>query len=116
VLEAGADVAPAEGDPFLVIDRSLSVGGLSGAAEEVLATSEDDAVNRHFTELLMPAYAEVNGPESLAAALTWAARGDTATHNVVVRPSYTFGVRLRARISSCAPPLAALLVLEPSRR
>jgi hypothetical protein len=112
LLEAAADAAPAKGGAFMVLDGSLSVCALSGAAEKLLATSETDAVNRHVTELLMPAAADDQGRENLAVAVTWAARGDGGTRTVVVRPSNTFGVRLRARISSCGPPRAALVVLE----
>ena len=76
MLEATADVAPTAGDPFLVLDSSLSVCAVSDAAERLLATPETDAVNRHVTELLVPADAEAQGPANLAVAVTWAARGD----------------------------------------
>jgi len=112
LLESRADIAPKTGDAFLVLDRSLSICGLSEAAERLLATSEPDAVNRHVTELLMPADAEEQRGESLSLAVMWAARGDGGTHSAVVRPANTFGIRLTARISSCGPPRAALLVLE----
>jgi hypothetical protein len=100
------------GDPFLVLDASLSVCAVSGAAEALLATYETDAVNRHVTELLVPADAEARGAANLAAAVTWAARGDEKTRRVVVRPANTFGVRLTARIAACGPPRAALIVFE----
>jgi hypothetical protein len=96
----------------MVLDATLSVCAMSEEAERLLATSETEAVNRHITELVVPADAEAQGPESLAVAVTWAARGDEATRNVVVRPATTFGVRLRARIASCGPPRAALLVFD----
>jgi len=41
-----------------------------------------------------------------------AARGDECPSQVVVRPSNTHDVRLRARLASCGPPRAALLVFE----
>jgi hypothetical protein len=112
LLQAGDDAAPAPGAAFMVLDGTLSVCGLSEEAERLLATSETEAVNRHVTELLVPADAEAQGPENLAVAVTWAARGDVATRQVVVRPATTFGVRLRARIASCGPPRAALLVFD----
>jgi hypothetical protein len=112
LLQAGADAAPAPGSAFMVLDGTLSVCALSEEAERLLATSETEAVNRHVTELLVPADAEAQGPENLAVAVTWAARGDVATRQVVVRPATTFGVRLRARIASCGPPRAALLVFD----
>jgi hypothetical protein len=112
VLQASRDVAPAVGDPFLVLDATLSVCAVSGAAERLLATDETEAVNRHVTELLVPADAEAQGAATLAAAVTWAARGDEQMRRVFVRPANTFGVRLTARIASCGPPRAALIVFE----
>jgi len=111
ILEAGADVAPRAGDAFLVLDRTLAVCAVSRAAERLLAVSEPDAVNRHVTDLLMPAAAE-ECDDGLAVAVTWAARGEGGTRTTVVRPANTFGIRLTARITSCGPPRAALLVLE----
>lgn len=112
ILEAAEDTAPRVGDAFLVLDRVLSVCAVSRGAEQLLATSEPDAVNRHVTELLMPADAEESRGESLSVAVAWAARGDGAVRTVTVRPANTFGIRLTARIAGCGPPRAALLVLE----
>ncbi len=112
LLETGADVAPEEGAAFLVVDSSLSICAVSGEAERVLATREPDAVNRHVTELLAPADAEAQGPANLAVGITWAARGDGTERRVTVRPTNVFGVRLQARIASCGPPQAALLVFD----
>lgn len=112
MLEADAAIAPSTGDPFLILDGSLSVCAVSSAAEGLLATRETDAVNRHITELLVPADAEAQGPANLAVAVTWAARGDAVARRVFVRPANTFGVRLGARIASCGPPTAALVVFD----
>jgi hypothetical protein len=116
LLETSSEVAPPSGGAFLVLDSSLSVCAVSAAAERLLATRETEAVNHHITELLVPADAEAQGPASLAAAVTWAAGGDDTPRTVTVRPANTFGVRLTARIGSCSPPRAALLVFDgPSR-
>ena len=112
ILEAAADIAPNAGDAFLVLDRALAVCAVSAGAERMLATSEPDAVNRHITQLLMPADAEEDGGEGLSVAVAWAARGDGPIRTTVVRPANTFGIRLTARIAGCGPPRAALLVLE----
>ena len=112
ILESRADVAPDVGGAFLVLDRSLAVCAVSRAAEELLDTSEPDAVNRHVGDLLMPAGAEETGGENLSAAVVWAARGDGGIRTAVVRPANTFGIRLTARIASCGPSPAALLVLD----
>jgi hypothetical protein len=112
MLESREDVAPRPGDAFLVLDRSLSVCAVSNAAEQLLATNEPDAVNRHITDLLMPADAEESNGQSLSLAVAWAARGDGTIRTVTVRPANTFGIRLTARIGSCGPPRGALLVLD----
>ena len=112
LLESAADVAPAPGEAFVVLDSSLSVCAVSAAAEKLLATQETDAVNRHVTELLVPADAESQGHENLAVAITWAARGDGGCRTAVVRPANTFGVRLTVRIAGCGPQRAALVVFE----
>jgi hypothetical protein len=112
MLESRADVAPDAGAAFLVLDRSLAVCAVSEAAERLLAASEPDVVNRHVSDLLMPADAEENGGASLSTAVAWAARGDAEARTTVVRPANTFGIRLTARIASCGPPRAALVVLE----
>lgn len=112
LLESDATAAPAPNGAFMVLDSTLSVCALSKRAERLLGTSETDAVNRHITELVVPADAEAQGSQNLAVAVTWAARGDQGTRNVFVRPATTFGVRLRARIASCGPPRAALLVFD----
>ncbi len=112
ILEAAETIAPNAGDAFLVLDRALSVCAVSRGAEQLLAASEPDVVNRHISDLLMPADAEENGADSLAVSVTWAARGDGPIRTTVVRPANTFGIRLNARIGACGPPRAALLVLE----
>ncbi len=112
LLEASEDKAPDHGAAFMVLDGSLSVCAVSQAAELLLATRETEAVNRHVTEFIVPADAEAQGPANLAVAVTWAARGDETARTVVVRPTSTFGIRISARIASCGPPRAALVVFD----
>jgi hypothetical protein len=112
LLEAAAHAAPTAGAAFLVLDRSLSVCAVSRGAEELLATNETDAVNRHVTELLVPADSEAQRGATLAAAVSAATRGADEARSVFVRPANLFGVRMRARIVPCGPPQAALLSFE----
>jgi hypothetical protein len=112
LLEARSDAAPDLDDAFVVVDSSLAVQAMSGRAELALGIREGNAVNRHITELLIPAEAEDNEPVGLAVAITRAARGDEDGLRAFVRPTHTFGVRLEARIATCGPPRAALLVLR----
>jgi hypothetical protein len=112
LLHCSADVAPAAGDAFVVIDDSLSVCAVSAGAEKLLVTLETEAVNQPITRLLMPAEPEGNAGANLASAITWAARGDGEVYRTVVRPANTFGVRMSARIAACGPSRAALMVFE----
>jgi hypothetical protein len=112
LLEAREDLAPAEGQAFIVLDASLSVCAVSDGAEQLLAVQETDAVNRHVTELIVPADAEAQSTHNMAIAIMWAARGDEGPARVAVRPTNTFGVRLSATIATCGPPNAALLVFD----
>ncbi len=112
LLETLADAAPEAGGAFLVLDRSLSVCAVSRSAEQLLATTETDAVNRHVTELLVPADSEPEGAANLAAAVSAATRGGEEPLSAFVRPANLFGVRMRVRIVQCGPPQAALLAFE----
>src|SRR3954467_4457094 len=111
LIGAPPALAPAPSDPFLLVDSTLSVCGMSGLAEELLGGSETAAVNRHVNELLVPADAEVSGPGDLVNLLIHAARGDGEVHEVVLRPTDEYGIRFFARIGPCGPPRAALMVL-----
>ena len=112
MLQADPELAPAQNGAFLVLDRSMCVCAVSRAAEDVLGISEPNAINRHVTELLVPADAEAQKGRDLAVAVTWAARGERGSRRTTVRPTNVFGVRLRARVGSCGPPTAALIVFE----
>jgi len=113
LLEAPADAIPNSSDAFLVIDSALLVQAMSRRAESLLAVTEELAVHRPLTELLVPADAEAGNRGGLAGAVANAiARGGDAVASAFVRPWNTFGVRMRARIAPCGPPRAALLVLD----
>jgi PAS domain-containing protein len=115
MLQAPADAAPDPTDPFLVVDGALNICALSRHAERLLGVTETEAVNRHVAEFLVPGDAESAAGESLATLLAWAARGESPSAQVVIRPANTFGVRYWARIGPCGPPSAALLVLADAR-
>jgi PAS domain-containing protein len=109
------DAVPGDREAFLVVDSQLLVQAMSHEAQRFLALSEEEAVDKPVAELLVPADAEAQGPTGFAAALAQAADGqDPETTRRFVRPWNTFGVRLRARIATCGPPRAALVVLEDS--
>ncbi len=111
LLETREDVAPGPGEAFVVIDGALSIHAVSQGAERLLSTSEEMALGRPVTELLVPADAEALGPSSFAGSVLEVMASEEPAR-VVVRPWNTFGVRMRAQIGSCGPPRAALVVLD----
>jgi PAS domain-containing protein len=116
LLEAREDVVPSSKDAFLVVDSSLLVQAMSREAQSLLGVTEEAAIDKPVAELLVPADAEAQGRTGFAAAIAIAAEGnDVDTVRNFVRPWNTFGVRLRARIATCGPPRAALVVLENGR-
>jgi hypothetical protein len=114
LLETHEDQLPAPREPFLIVDLYLRVQGLSRRAESLLRVREDIVVGRPVTELLVAADAENSGSSGLVNAICAAASGEQPGRQpaVSVRPSNMHGVRMRARVTHCGPPLAALLVLE----
>jgi hypothetical protein len=117
LLEAREDAIPTPRDAFLVIDSALLVQAMSRGAQSLLGMTEELAVNRPVANLLVPADAETHGGSDFAAVIVEAAEGDYADSTYkFVRPWNTFGVRMRARISTCGPPRAALIVLEQGGR
>jgi hypothetical protein len=113
VLDAAGDLAPSMGEPFMVVDRSLTICALSDVAAERLGLDELDALHRPVNELLEPADVAVRGAASMSAALMHAGSG---VSRMVVRPAGTYGVRFRMRMGPCGSPAATLLVLEPLGR
>jgi hypothetical protein len=112
VLRATADLAPQPGEPFLVVDSSLSVCAMSQDAERLLACDETEAVNHHIADFLVPADANAPSAANLLALLVDAAGGPGEPRIAVVRPRHEFGVRFRARVGACGPPHGALIVLS----
>jgi PAS domain-containing protein len=114
-LETRDDVLPAASDAFLVVDGALRVQAVSNRAERLLSVAEEAVVDEPITKLIVPADAEAIGSSAFAGAVADVMARDEPGH-AFVRPWNTFGVRMRARIASCGPPRAALVVLETSPR
>lgn len=116
MLEAREDAVPSSRDAFLVVDSALLVQAMSREAQSLLSVTEELAINKPVSELLVPADAEAQGRTGFAAAIAVAADGqDPDTNRSFVRPWNTFGVRMRARVATCGPPRAALVVLDNGR-
>jgi hypothetical protein len=113
LLEAREDAVPKPSDAFLVVDSRLLVQAMSREAQSLLGVTEELGIDKPVAELLVPADAESQGRTGFAASIAQAADGqDPDTARSFVRPWNTFGVRMRARIATCGPPRAALVVLE----
>jgi len=112
VLATNPELVPKASEPFLIVDRTLSVCAVSRRAERLLGVEEPDAVNRILTEFIVPADAERAAPDNLMSLVVTAASGAVPLARAVVRPTGAFGVFLEARIGACGPPPAALVVLS----
>lgn len=112
VITAAADLAPREGESFVIVDRRLKLCALSRGAERLLGVDEPEAIHRPVSDFLEPADAEAGtGAELLQGIVSSAALGIAAPHSIVVRPSGEYGVRYAARVGWCGPPEGALIVL-----
>ena len=112
LLHARRDAIPQPGDAFIVVDSSLTVHAVSRTAELRLGVTERQAVGVHVRDLLLLARARATCPAKLAESIKQAASGHDAGHSAVLDFAARSGPRMRARIVSCGPPPAALLVLS----
>ena len=111
MLEAAPEVAPTPADAFMVVDSRMSVSALSRRGERMLQVSEPDAVGRHLNEFLAPADTDAPAAESFFALVLLAATGGADPRTMAVRPAGEFGIRYWARVGTCGPSSAALLLL-----
>jgi PAS domain-containing protein len=115
-LEAREDAVPDSRDAFLVVDGRLLIQAMSREAQTLLGVTEEAAIDKPVADLLSPADAEAQGRAGFAGAIAQAVAGEDPDHGrAFVRPWNTFGVRMRARIATCGPPRAALIVLDNGR-
>ncbi|HEY4278998.1 MAG TPA: hypothetical protein VGM91_12290 [Conexibacter sp.] len=113
LVEALAELSPAPGDPFLLVDEALTVISLSPAAAELLG--RDVPAGLPISELLTDAALETRGP-SFAAVIAAAACGDAEPRTATVRLTGEFGIRHRVRVATCGPPRCALLAFDTGPR
>jgi hypothetical protein len=111
VLRASYEVAPGPDEPFLIVDGTLSVCAVSKKSDQLLEVSETQAIHRHVMDFLVPA-ADSETSDDLLALLADAARGAADSRETVVRPATHQEVSYDARVGTCGPPPAALIVLD----
>ena len=87
MITAPADLAPKQGEAFVIVDRQLKLCALSRGAERLLGVDEPDAVHRHVSDFLEPADAEAgSGDELLQGIVATSAMGSARRPRIVVRP------------------------------
>jgi hypothetical protein len=97
-------------DPFVIIDQQFTVRALSQRAEVALGIEEPVGANVPLEQLLVSDNGDRNEVElvrSIARALTGKSQSGTLALRRVGNP----GLRFLARITSCGPPAAVLLIL-----
>src|SRR3954464_7189138 len=88
VVTAAADLAPREGEAFLIVDQQLKLCALSRGAERLLGVDEPEAVHRLVSDFLEPADAEAgHGDELLRGIVSSASMGFAPAQSLVVRPA-----------------------------
>ncbi len=112
VLGAPPSAAPRPNDMFVIADPQLTVHAISRAAETVLGVHEPEAVGAGLAEFLV---SEAEDPDhvQLAPLIARAMTGELLSEPVALRTVGGPEIALEARISSCGPPVAGLLILAP---
>lgn len=112
VLSCGHDSLPREPAAFLIVDQDLSIRAVSERGERFFG-EEARLVGRHLLELVSSPL----GSDQLARNTSLAAHRRCET---LVMPLRLISSRasdvgtMAARISTCGPPRAALMAVEPS--
>jgi hypothetical protein len=110
VLRTVPDGAPHRSDPFVIVDEQLTVRAISRQAEAVLMVDEPAGVGVPLDEFLVSDNGDHQGAE-VAQVIALATGGAPPPLTVALRTAGDPEARFKARITSCGPPLAALLVL-----
>jgi hypothetical protein len=110
MLRTDRTSAPSADSPFLIIGQRLTIEAVSLDAERLLAVTELDVVGRPIADVLCGSTADQSF--ELGTAIYEAIFEGRRPRTLSVRPLNDFGVRMRARISFCRSPAAALVVLE----
>lgn len=112
LLRCNPDSLPGAGSAFLITDRALAVAAVSEAAEPIFAP-EEKLTGTSLLELLTSPI----GDRKLAKTVSRAA---LRIHEAVTVPARLTGPKadeigtMACRISTCGPPRAALIAVEPT--
>jgi hypothetical protein len=105
--------AAPRGLPFLVVDENLVVQAISRSAEALLEVDEPSAVSSPLDAFLLAAGGEHDRTE-LVRLVRSAAGGTPSADRLEVRAAHDASSAFVARVTSCGPPLAAMVILYPA--
>lgn len=112
LLRCNPDALPGAGTAFLITSHTLEIAAVSEAAEPIFAP-EEKLIGTSLTDLLTSTI----GDRRLAKTVSRAA---LRVHEAVTVPARLIGEKADAigtmacRISTCGPPRAALIAVEPT--
>jgi hypothetical protein len=112
LLRTHRDLAPAPGDAFVVCDALLRVCALSRGAELLLGVFEPSVIHSPLEDLVTGVTRDAHGEPALPGLLRDAAAGELEIERTIVAPGGRREATCPARVGSCGPPLAALLVID----
>ncbi|HEY2770738.1 MAG TPA: hypothetical protein VGI87_09230 [Solirubrobacteraceae bacterium] len=111
MLWVPADAAPRR-EPFLVVDEKLVVQAISRYAEAVLTVDEPAAVAAPLDRFLIPDQ-DRDDTDELARLVGLAAAGTPSDDSLQMLTAHETPTRFSVRVTSCGPPLAAMVILVP---
>ena len=112
VLRAPPGGAPKARDPFLIVDHDLIVRAISQGAEIALGVREPECVGASLERFLQPANGSVD-PLDLALLVQLAVAASPIPDKLELWAPDHSRHGFCARVTTCGPPPAALLVLAP---
>jgi hypothetical protein len=98
-------------DPFLVVDEALVVQAISRDAEAILAVDEPAGVSAPLDEFLL-SVDDRPEPRELARLVRLAATGTPSAEKLQMRTAHDSDSQFTVRVTSCGPPLAAMVILR----
>jgi PAS domain-containing protein len=114
LLSCAGDALPAVTAAFLICTSELTVTAMSEAAEAIFGRPEADLVGAGLLDLLTSPVGDEQVARHAGLAALRESGPVTMPLRVVAEDAPRLGT-LSARIATCGPPRAALVVLEPSR-
>jgi hypothetical protein len=112
LLRCNPDALPGAGGAFLIVARSLEVAAVSEAAEAIFAP-EEELTGTNLIDLLTSTIGDRRFAKTVS-------RAALRVHDAVTVPVRLTGPKADAigtmacRISTCGPPRAALIAVEPT--